>query len=262
MKFMKPKYLALFVAAAVSPVFAAVPGVPSLTNGNDKFAIVEVNQAAQDYNNLVKVHDGADVKVEWNMWSGDAPTSAKVLLDGKEVWSGAGSAAGSATFKVMKGGRYQEQVQLCNDSGCSTSASKLIIVADTDGSHLLPLTTTLQENNKAFAKHTDKVVAAYFPEWGVYDRNFTVDKIPVANLNHILYGFIPICGGDGINDSAKASGALESLKRACAGREDYTVAIHDPWAALQKPQQGVTGWDEPYKGNYGQLMAMKKPTRI
>ena len=258
MKFMKPKYLALFVAAAVSPVFAAVPGVPSLTNGNDKFAIVEVNQAAQDYNNLVKVHDGADVKVEWNMWSGDAPTSAKVLLDGKEVWSGAGSAAGSATFKVMKGGRYQEQVQLCNDSGCSTSASKLIIVADTDGSHLLPLTTTLQENNKAFAKHTDKVVAAYFPEWGVYDRNFTVDKIPVANLNHILYGFIPICGGDGINDSAKASGALESLKRACAGREDYTVAIHDPWAALQKPQQGVTGWDEPYKGNYGQLMAMKK----
>ncbi|MFZ3618250.1 glycosyl hydrolase family 18 protein [Leclercia barmai] len=258
MKFLKPKYLALFVAAAASPVFAAIPGVPSLTSGNDKFSIIEVDQSAQDYNNLVKVHDGADVKVEWNVWSGDAPTSAKVLLDGQEVWSGASSTSGSATFKVKKGGRYQEQVQVCNSSGCNTSASKLIIVADTDGSHLQPLTTTLHENNKAFAKHTDKVVAAYFPEWGVYDRNFTVDKIPVANLNHILYGFIPICGGDGINDSAKSSGALESLKRACAGRQDYTVAIHDPWAALQKPQQGVTGWDEPYKGNYGQLMAMKK----
>ncbi len=258
MKFLKPKYLALFVAAAASPVFAAIPGVPSLTSGNDKFAIIEVDQAAQDYNNLVKVHDGADVKVEWNVWSGDAPTSAKVLLDGQEVWTGASSTSGSATFKVKKGGRYQEQVQVCNSSGCNTSASKLIIVADTDGSHLQPLTTTLHENNKAFAKHTDKVVAAYFPEWGVYDRNFTVDKIPAANLNHILYGFIPICGGDGINDSAKSSGALESLKRACAGRQDYTVAIHDPWAALQKPQQGVTGWDEPYKGNYGQLMAMKK----
>jgi chitinase len=80
----------------------------------------------------------------------------------------------------------------------------------------------------------------------------------VANINHLLYGFIPICGGDGINDSAKSSGALESLKRACQGRQDYTVAIHDPWAALQKPQKGVTDWDEPYKGNYGQLMAMKK----
>ena len=36
------------------------------------------------------------------------------------------------------------------------------------------------------------------------------------------------------------------------------MAIHDPWAALQKPQKGVSNWDDPYKGNYGQLMAMKK----
>ena len=259
MKFMKPKYLALFIAAATSSAFAAAPGTPSITSGNDKFALVEVDQAAQDYNNLIKVHkEGVDVKVEWNVWSGDAPTSAKVLLDGNTVWPGAGSAPGSATFKVKKGGRYQEQVELCNDSGCTKSASKLIIVADTDGSHLLPLNTPLLENNKAFAQHTDKVVGAYFPEWGVYDRNFSADKIPVANINHLLYGFIPICGGDGINDSAKSSGALESLKRACAGRQDYTVAIHDPWAALQKPQKGVSNWDDPYKGNYGQLMAMKK----
>lgn len=259
MKFMKPTYLALFVAAASSSAFAAAPGTPSISSGNDKFALVEVDQAAQDYNNLVKVHkDGVDVKVEWNVWSGDAPTSAKVLLDGQTVWTGAGSASGSATFKVKKGGRYQEQVELCNDSGCTKSASKLIIVADTDGSHLLPMNTPLLENNKTFAQHTDKVVGAYFPEWGVYDLNFSADKIPVANLNHLLYGFIPICGGDGINDSAKSSGALESLKRACAGRQDYTVAIHDPWAALQKPQNGVSNWDDPYKGNYGQLMAMKK----
>lgn len=258
MKFLKPKYLALFVAAATSSVFAAAPGTPSLTSGNDKFALVEVDQAAQDYNSLIKVHkDGVDVKVEWNVWSGDAPTSAKVLLDGKTVWTGAGSTAGSATFKVKKGGRYQEQVELCNDSGCTKSASKLIIVADTDGAHLLPLTTTLQENNKAFATHTNKVVAAYFPEWGVYDRGFPVDKIPVDNLNHIIYGFIPMCG-DNINASAASSGALESLKRACAGRQDYTVAIHDPWAALQMPQKGVTNWDDPYKGTYGQMMALKK----
>ena len=72
---------------------------------------------------------------------------------------------------------WQEQVEVCNASGCTKSASKLIIVADTDGSHLLPLNAPLQENNKTFAKHTDKVVAAYFPEWGVYDRNFPVDKI-------------------------------------------------------------------------------------
>ena len=84
MKFMKPKYLALFIAAATSSAFAAAPGTPSITSGNDKFALVEVDQAAQDYNNLIKVHkEGVDVKVEWNVWSGDAPTSAKVLLDGR-----------------------------------------------------------------------------------------------------------------------------------------------------------------------------------
>lgn len=261
MKFLKPKYLALFVAAATSPVFAAAPGTPSIGSGNDKFAIVEVDQAAQDYNSLVKVHDGADVKVEWNVWSGDAPTSAKVLLDGKTVWSGAAGASGSATFKVKKGGRYQEQVEVCNNSGCTRSASKLIIVADTDGSHLLPLNTKMSENNKTFAKHTDKVVAAYFPEWGVYGRNFPVDKMPAANLNHILYGFIPICGGDGINDGLKTiegGNSFNVLQRDCAGRPDFTVAIHDPWAALQKPQAGVSGWDDPYKGNFGQLMALKK----
>ena len=186
MKFLKPKYLALFVAAAASPVFAAVPGKATIASGNDKFAIVEVDQSASAYNSLVKVHDGADVKVQWDVWNGAAPTSAKVLLDGKTVCTGAGSMSGTATFKVTKGGRYQETVELCNASGCSTSASKLIIVADTDGSHLLPLNTTMQENNKTLSKHTDKVVGAYFPEWGVYDRNFPVDKIPAANLNHIL----------------------------------------------------------------------------
>jgi len=255
MKIMQPKYLALFIAAAVSPVFAAVPGKALLTNGNDKYAMVEVNQSAQDYNSLIKVNDGVDVKVEWNVWTGDAPTSANVLLDGQKVWSGPAGAAGSATFKVKKGGRYQEQVQLCNDSGCSTSDSKLIIVADTDGSHLLPLNTTLHENNKAFAKHTDKVMAVYYPEWGVYDRNFSVDKIPADNVNHIIYGFIPMCG-DNIN--ASAGNALEALKRACKGREDYTLAIHDPWAALQMPQPGVSNYDDAYKGTYGQMMALKK----
>ena len=109
MKFIKPKYLALFIAAATGSAFAAARA-PTIGSGNDKFALVEVDQAAQDYNSLVKVHnDGVDVKVEWNVWSGDAPTSAKVLLDGKTVWTGAAGASGSATFKVKKGGRYRSR---------------------------------------------------------------------------------------------------------------------------------------------------------
>lgn len=43
MKFMKPTYLALFVAAVSGSAFAAAPGTPSISSGNDKFAIVEVD---------------------------------------------------------------------------------------------------------------------------------------------------------------------------------------------------------------------------
>ena len=89
----KPSVLALLVGGlCVSSAFAAAPGKPTIGWGETKFAIVEVDQAATSYNKLVKVHaDGAPVSVSWNLWSGDVGQTAKVLLDGKEVWSGAAS---------------------------------------------------------------------------------------------------------------------------------------------------------------------------
>ncbi|MBM0489841.1 glycoside hydrolase [Aeromonas jandaei] len=256
----KPTLLALAVGLfCTSAVYAAAPGKPTIGWGPTKFAIVEVDQAATSYNNLVKVKDAADVEVSWNLWSGDVGQTAKVLLDGKEVWSGPSAAAGTAKFKVNKGGRYQMQVALCNADGCTLSDKKEIVVADTDGSHLAPLKAALQENNKPYANKSGKVVGTYYVEWGVYGRKFTVDKIPAQNLTHILYGFTPICGGDGINDSLKEiEGSFQALQRACAGRADFKVAIHDPWAAVQMPQSGLTAYDEPYKGNFGALMALKQ----
>lgn len=87
-----------------------------------------------------------------------------------------------------------------------------------------------------------------------------MDKIPANNLTHILYGFIPICGGDTINDSLKTiEGSFEALQNSCKGRDDFKVAIHDPWAAVQKPatQSGQT-WESAYKGNFGQFMQLKQ----
>ncbi|KRV86149.1 glycosyl hydrolase family 18 protein [Aeromonas veronii] len=256
----KPTMLALAVGlCCASSAYAAAPGKPTIGWGPTKFAIVEVDQAATSYNNLVKVKDAADVEVSWNLWSGDVGQTAGVLLDGKEVWSGPSAAAGTAKFKVNKGGRYQMQVALCNADGCTLSDAKEIVVADTDGSHLAPLKAALQENNKPYANKSGKVVGTYYVEWGVYGRKFTVDKIPAQNLTHILYGFTPICGGDGLNDSLKEiEGSFQALQRACAGRADFKVAIHDPWAAVQMPQSGLTAYDEPYKGNFGALMALKQ----
>ncbi len=257
----KPAWLIASALASMVSVsaYAALPGKPTIAWGETKFAIIEVNQSATAYNDLVKIKDAADISVSWNLWSGDVGKTAQVLLDGELVWEGPSAASGSASFKVDKGGRYQMQVQLCNDDGCTASATKEILVADTDGSHLLPLTAPLQENNRAYANKTGKVVGGYFVEWGVYGRQFPVDKIPAQNMTHILYGFTPICGGDGINDSLKEiSGSFQALQRACSGREDFKVAIHDPWAAVQMKQQGVSDYSDPYKGNFGQLMALKQ----
>ncbi|MGL4249870.1 MAG: glycosyl hydrolase family 18 protein [Aeromonas sp.] len=256
----KPTMLALAVGlCCASSAYAAAPGKPTIGWGNTKFSIIEVDQAATAYNKLVKVKDSAEVEVNWNLWSGDLGQSAKVLLNGKEVWSGPSAASGNAKFKVSKGGRYQMQVALCNADGCTLSDKKEIVVADTDGSHLAPLKAPLQENNKPYANKSGKVVGTYYVEWGVYGRKFTVDKIPAQNLTHILYGFTPICGGDGLNDSLKEiEGSFQALQRACAGRADFKVAMHDPWAAIQMPQGNLTAYDEPYKGNFGALMALKQ----
>lgn len=256
----KPSVTALVVASALAaPAMAAKPGKPALAWGETKFSIIEINQAATAYNQLVTVKDGADVSVSWNLWSGDVGDTAKVLLDGVEHWSGPAAASGTANFQVSQGGRYQLTVALCNSEGCTASDAREILVADTDGSHLAPLNASLKENNKPYANKSGKVVGAYYVEWGVYGRKFTVDKIPAQNLTHILYGFTPICGGNGINDSLKEiEGSFEALQRACSGREDFKVAIHDPWAAVQMPQGNLSGWDEPYKGNFGNLMALKQ----
>ena len=114
------------------------------------------------------------------------------------------------------------------------------------------------ENNTPYTNSTNSVVAAYFVEWSVYGRKFPVDKIPAYNLTHILYGFTPICGGTGLNDSLKSiANSFEALQKACAGRDDFKVAIHDPWAAIHKKQAGHVNSTE-YKGNFGQLMELKQ----
>ncbi|AIE47750.1 chitinase [Peridroma alphabaculovirus] len=246
------------LALMLTTAWASVPGVPSIDWADRNYALVRVNQEATAYENLVSMAKVIDVPVSWNVWSGDAGDVAYVLFDGVQMYKG-DAAVKKAVVPVTAGGRYDMTVKLCNVDGCSTSVAVKVIVADTDGAHLEPLTYTYAENNKRFEKHPDKAVAAYFVEWGVYPRQFPVDKVPAPNLSHLLYGFVPICGGAGINDALKTvPGSFEALQRSCAGRADFKVAIHDPWAAIQKPQKGVSAWNEPYKGNFGQLMALKR----
>jgi len=253
---------ALLALGLASSSAIAAPGAPTIEWMETSFAIIEVDEAATAYEQLVTIKDYAEVPVAWSKWSGDPATSAQYLLNGEVVLeqpvSGSGTQTGTATLQVAQGGQYALQVALCNDDGCATSEAKEIVVADTDGSHLDPITVTAGENNQPYTNTTNSVVGTYFVEWGVYGRKFTVDMMPSYNLTHIIYGFIPICGGDGINDSLKEiEGSFQALQRSCSGREDFKVSLHDPFAALQKTQADQT-FSSPYKGNFGQLMALKQ----
>ncbi|MEE3327124.1 MAG: glycosyl hydrolase family 18 protein [Myxococcota bacterium] len=85
------------------------------------------------------------------------------------------------------------------------------------------------------ASQTGKpILAAYYPEWGIYGRNFFVADIPGDRLTHIIYAFVDL--------SAQGE-----------------ITLFDPWAAVQKTftgDQAVSG-NATSPGNFGQLAELK-----
>ena len=245
----------------------AAPGTPQIAWMETDYAIVEVDQAASAYKSLITVKPAAEVPVAWQRYSGETADLWRVKLNGEVVFeqsiAPAASGAGSTTLSVAQGGQYAMTVELCSGTGaaqaCTSSAATNIVVADTDGSHLDPLPMNVDGNNGNYTTPANTVVGAYFVEWGVYGRKFSVDNIPAQNLTHILYGFIPICGPNESLGEIENGNSLAALNRACQGTPDYEVVIHDPWAAVQMPQpQSGHTHSTPYKGTYGQMMALKQ----
>ena len=78
-----------------------------------------------------------------------------------------------------------------------------------------------------------KNIVGYFSEWGIYleDNYYEVSHIPWDKITHINYAFAKI--------------------------EDGKIAIHDTWAAIEKPF-GDDTWETPIKGHFGQLIKYKE----
>ena len=85
------------------------------------------------------------------------------------------------------------------------------------------------------APSSDKtILAAYFPEWGIYGRNYFIADIPGDRLTHIIYAFVDL--------SAQGE-----------------ITLFDPWAAVDKTfvgDQAVSG-NAVDPGNFGQLAELK-----
>ncbi len=74
-------------------------------------------------------------------------------------------------------------------------------------------------------------VVAYFPSWGIYQRDYDVTDIPAEHLTHIVHAFATI------NDAGE-------------------IEIIDPWADIEIAYAGDT-WDLPYKGHFHQYNVLK-----
>ena len=221
----------------------------------------------------------ADFNVSWNLWYGENGTSWKLLDNNTEIASGSLTAntpsaqSASIPVSITTAGDHSFTVKLCNANAsqevCSSSNAAVVKVTggttgDTGGTspwdYLDNSEWVARKNagmkglNKPYDNNDGKMVASYFVEWGVYGRHFYPKDIPVENLTHLIYGFIPICGQ---NDSLTGS-PKSALTSQCAGKKDYEVVVHDKFAALEKNDLDGTGkWDDPIKGIYAEMYRMK-----
>ena len=248
-------------AALSSQTVNAAPAIPQIDSAPQNYSFVEVNLDGQgSYKDIVKVNERVDINIKWNSWSGTGGDNYKVYFDNTMVNQGTlatGSKTSIISFPYDKSGRHQLTIELCEGTVCVKSLEKEIIIADTDGGHLAPLAMNIDPNNKTYPKQIDNVVGAYFVEWGVYGRGYDATQIPVDNLTHILYGFIPLCGANESLKEIENGRSWRVLQKACQGSADYEVVIHDPYAAVQKPLPGINS-NDPIRGTYAQLMALKQ----
>ncbi|MFJ4714821.1 glycoside hydrolase family 18 protein [Streptomyces sp. NPDC088785] len=98
------------------------------------------------------------------------------------------------------------------------------------------------ETGPAPAAAGSKVVG-YFTEWGVYDRNYHVKNIETSGsadrLTHINYAFGNVQGGK------------------CAMGDSY-AATDKAYTADQAVDGVADTWDQPLRGNFNQLLKLKK----
>jgi chitinase len=88
-----------------------------------------------------------------------------------------------------------------------------------------------------------KINAAYFTEWGVYGRNYHVKNIvssgSAEDLTHINYAF-------------------GNVKNGQCTLDDSYAAIDKAYTADQSVDGKADTWDQPLRGNFNQLLKLKK----
>ena len=83
------------------------------------------------------------------------------------------------------------------------------------------------------------IIAAYYPEWAIYSRDFNVADVPAENLTHLIYAFSKI-------DSAGRMGLFDSY-----------AAVEKTFNAADSVDGVADTWDQTLAGNFNQLAELK-----
>jgi chitinase len=95
----------------------------------------------------------------------------------------------------------------------------------------------------------DKVLAAYFPEWGIYGRNYRLADVPGEKITHLIYSFanLTAAGEMTLFDSYAAVEKRFSAEESVSGEADqWYYPPGDPRA------------DQTIWGNFNQLAQLKE----
>lgn len=102
-----------------------------------------------------------------------------------------------------------------------------------------PTPVTPPDGGDGSATGSLPIIAAYYPEWAIYSRDFDVADIPAGNLTHLIYAFSKIDG-------------------------DGRMSLFDSYAAVEKTfsaADSVDGkadtWDQDLAGNFNQIAELK-----
>ncbi|GAB1847304.1 hypothetical protein MyNCGM683_21510 [Achromobacter xylosoxidans] len=249
----------------------AAPGVPQL----DKYAIdstphafVQIdtgNAGTGSYKDAVKRNEVVPVALPFQInWSATPAVKAVAVIDGvvdpaSEISLSDGNQKGSVVTVAKTAGKKKMQVRVFDADGAYTdSLPHEVVLFDTTPEFAADLPDNSYPKNKKFVQANNGVVGTYYTTWSQYKsgRNYPVDKIPLDNLTHILYGFVPVCG-DHINEGVQNMESYPALVKTCKGMPDFSVAIHDQWGEFGSQLMGE-GWNAPIKGVLHQMMAAKK----
>ncbi|VBB14482.1 glycosyl hydrolase family 18 protein [Burkholderia stabilis] len=267
-------FAAIATASALCFANAAIaaPGKPSLkqyeiTSKPHGFVEIDLQKAGSaPYKDIVKLNKKVDVPLPFDVWSSGTAVKAVAVIDGtidtaSEIrMTPGGTQSGTVVANVKTPGVKKMQVRVFDANGASTDSAPLdVIVFDTIPELADTLPNNASKANKPFANSSGSVVGTYFTTWSVYERKYNVDNVPVENLTHMLYGFVPICGGENINGSLARDvpNSFRALQQTCAGLPDFSVAIHDTWGEIGVTLPGQTA-NSKLKGVLGQMMAAKK----